>query len=122
MIDNPLPDQVMQEMDAIQKAADFEDYCKNHAIEIAKDFKVHPDLVDDFLEWYHDYMCQNHDPFDPDIIMLDDDYIKDWWKDNGEYFDDFNSPYIDKIRLDPDLEPTDQELMSSFGTKWHDAL
>ena len=31
-------------------------------------------------------------------------------------------PYIDKVRLDPDHEPTDQEMMSSFGTKWHDAL
>ena len=33
-----------------------------------------------------------------------------------------NIPYIDKVRLDPDFEPTDQEMMSSFGTKWHDAL
>ena len=31
-------------------------------------------------------------------------------------------PYIDKVRLDPDFEPTDQEMMASFGTKWHDAL
>ena len=43
MIDNPLPNQVMQEMDTIQKDADFEDYCKNHAIEIAKHYKVHDD-------------------------------------------------------------------------------
>ena len=33
-----------------------------------------------------------------------------------------NIPYIDKVRLDPDFEPTDQEMMSSFGTKWHDGL
>ena len=33
-----------------------------------------------------------------------------------------NIPYIDKVRLDPDFEQTDQEMMSSFGTKWHDAL
>ena len=31
-------------------------------------------------------------------------------------------PYIDKVRLDPDFEPTDQEMMASFGTKWHDGL
>ena len=31
-------------------------------------------------------------------------------------------PYIDKVRLDPNYEPTDQEMMSSFGTKWHDGL
>ena len=29
---------------------------------------------------------------------------------------------IDKVRLDPDFEPSDQEMMSSFGTKWHDGL
>jgi len=33
-----------------------------------------------------------------------------------------NIPYVDQIRLDPDFEPTDQEMMSSFGTKWHDGL
>ena len=31
-------------------------------------------------------------------------------------------PYIDKVRLDPDHEPTDQDMMSSFGTKRHDGL
>ena len=31
-------------------------------------------------------------------------------------------PYVDKVRLDPDFQPTDQEMMSSFGTKWHDKL
>ena len=31
-------------------------------------------------------------------------------------------PYIDKVRLDPDFEPTDQEMMANFGTKWHDKL
>ena len=35
MIDNPLPDQVMQEKETLQKASDFEAYCKLHAIEIA---------------------------------------------------------------------------------------
>ena len=95
MIDNPLPDQVMQEMDTIQKAADFEDYCKNHAIEIATHYKVHPDLQEDFAEWYHDYMCQNPELFEPTWIMLDDDYIKDWWECNGEDFDDFSTPFME---------------------------
>ena len=31
MIDNPLPDQVMQEKESLQKLSDFEDYCKSHA-------------------------------------------------------------------------------------------
>ena len=46
-----------------------------------------------------------------ELLRFSDDALK--WED---------IPYIDKVRLDPDLEPTDQEMMSSFGTKWHDAL
>ena len=42
------------------------------------------------------------------------------FSDNALKWDDI--PYIDKVRLDPDHEPTDQEMMSSFGTKWHDGL
>ena len=95
MIDNPLPDQVMQEMDAIQKAADFEDYCKNHAIEIAKHYKVHDELHDDFAEWYHDYMSQNSESFDHTCIYLDSDYIVDWWEAESYLFDDFDSPYME---------------------------
>ena len=108
MIDNPLPDQVMQEMDAIQKASDFEDYCKSHEIEIAKHYKVLPDLHDDFAEWYHDYMCQNHDQFDCTTIYLDDSYIKDWWESEGEYFDDYDSPYSM-------ADPTPQHLYDDTG-------
>ena len=95
MIDNPLPDQVMQEMDTIQKAADFEDYCKNHAIEIAKHYKVHDDLHEDFAEWYHNYMEQNSDLFDPCFIILDSDYIVDWWEADSYLYDDFDSPYME---------------------------
>ena len=109
MIDNPLPDQVMQEMDADSNAQTFESYCKSHAIEIAKHFKVLPDLHDDFAEWYHDYMSQNTwDPFDYTTIYLDDSYIKDWWESEGEYFDDYDSPYSM-------IDPTPQYLYDDTG-------
>ena len=93
MIDNPLPDQVMQEMDAIQKASDFEDYCKSHAIEIAKHYDVYPELHDDFAEYYHDYMSQNPHLFDHTCVHLDSDYIDDWWDEQGDIYDDYISPY-----------------------------
>ena len=95
MIDNPLPDQVMQEQEMTFKAIDFEDYCKVHAVKIAQHYKVHPDLYDDFAEWYHDYMTQNPDSFDHTCIHLDSDYIVDWWEDNSYLYDDFDSPYIE---------------------------
>tara|TARA_R100001443_G_scaffold86778_1_gene93434 strand:- start:859 stop:1092 length:234 start_codon:yes stop_codon:yes gene_type:complete len=46
-----------------------------------------------------------------ELKKFSDDAIK--WED---------LPYIDKVRLDPDFEPNDHEMMSSFGTKWHDGL
>jgi len=46
-----------------------------------------------------------------ELLRFSDEALK--WED---------IPYVDKVRLDPDFEPTDQEMMASFGTKWHDKL
>ena len=93
MIDNPLPDQVMQEKETLQNAQDFEFYCFHHAKEIAEHYKVHPDLHDEFAEWYHDYMSQNTHLFEHGCIHLDESCIRDWWTDNSYLYDDFLSPY-----------------------------
>jgi len=93
MIDNPLPDQVMAEKEADLTASELEEYSKTHAVEIAKHFKVHPDLHDEFAEWYHDYVSQNPHLFDFTTIYLDHAYIRDWWTDNSYLYDDFLSPY-----------------------------
>ena len=95
MIDNPLPNQVMQEKETLQRMSDFEDYCKNHAVEIAKHYKVHSELHEDFAEWYHDYMSQNSDLFDHTCIHLDSDYIVDWWEAESYLYDDFDTPYME---------------------------
>tara|TARA_R100001440_G_scaffold18753_2_gene31740 strand:- start:184 stop:381 length:198 start_codon:yes stop_codon:yes gene_type:complete len=48
----------------------------------------------------------------------EDDAIKDL-QDSGVYPD----PDNEEISVDDDdYEPTDYEMMSSFGTKWHDGL
>ena len=95
MIDNPLPDQVMQEKETLQNAQDFEYYCHVHAIKIAQHYKVHEDLHEYFAEWYHDYMQQNPDLFDHTCIYLDSDYIVDWWEAESYLYDDFDSPYME---------------------------
>ena len=95
MIDNPLPNQVMQEKETLQNAQDFEYYCHAHAKEIAKHYKVHEDLHEYFQEWYHDYMRQNPDLFDHTLIYLDSDYIVDWWEAESYLYDDFDSPYME---------------------------
>jgi len=48
----------------------------------------------------------------------EDDAIQ-YLQDTGVYPD----PDNDEISVDDDdYEPTDDEIMSSFGTKWHDGL
>ena len=95
MIDNPLPDQVMAEKDQIALQRNFEEYCKEHAIEIAKHYDVYPELHDDFAEYYHDCMSQNPHLFDHTCVHLDSDYIDDWWDEQGDIYDDYISPYKD---------------------------
>ena len=95
MIDNPLPDQVMAEKDQIALQRNFEEYCKDHATEIAKHYDVYPELHDDFAEYYHDCMSQNPHLFDHTCVHLDSDYIDDWWDECGDLYDDYISPYKD---------------------------
>ena len=95
MIDNPEPDQVMAEKEQINLQRNFEDLCKTHAIEIAKHYNVHPEFHEYFAEWYHNYMEQNSDLFDPSFFILDSDYIVDWWEAESYLYDDFDSPYME---------------------------
>ena len=95
MIDNPLPDQVMEERDLAHLSDLFNQTCFDHGLEIAKHYKVHPDLHDDFAHWYLDFMKQNPDLFDHTLIYLDSDYIVDWWEAESYLYDDFDSPYVE---------------------------
>ena len=73
MIDNPLPDQVMQERETLQKAQDFEDYCFYHAKEIAEHYKVHKDLIRD----YHKAITAKDDDLRRNIgAILNSTYLK----------------------------------------------
>ena len=95
MIDNPLPDQVMEARDVFYNHQEVEEVIRNHAKIIAEHFKVHPDLHDEFADWYYDFICQNPDLFQSFSINLDSDYIVDWWEDYSYLYDDFDSPYME---------------------------
>ena len=95
MIDNPLPDQVMQEMDLAHLSDQFNRTAFDHGLEIAKHYKVHKDLIIPFQEWYHDYMRDNPDLFDHTLIYLDSDYIVDWWEAESYLYENFDSPYME---------------------------
>ena len=63
-----------------------------------------------------DYFLHNHQSALDN--QREDDAIKDL-QDSGIYPD----PDNDEISVDDDdYEPSDYEMMSSFGTKWHDYL
>ena len=56
--------------------------------------------------------------------FMEDKAIQDL-EDAGIYPDSKNYPNVFENSIlieDEDYEPTDGEMMSSFGTKWHDGL
>ena len=56
--------------------------------------------------------------------FMEDKAIQDL-EDAGIYPDSKNYPNVFENSIlieDEDYEPTDEEMMSSFGTKWHDRL
>jgi len=70
----------------------------------------------------NDSFMQNHqsalDSF------MEDKAIQDL-EDTGIYPDSKNYPNVFENSIlieDEDYEPTDEEMLSSFGTKWHDGL
>ena len=93
MINNPLPDQVMQEMDRVHAAWEFEDLCKDHAFKLAEDNFVYEELIGDFQEWFFLY-CINHSEDEYARSLPDDkDLIDEWWNDEGDLYDEYISPY-----------------------------
>ena len=50
------------------------------------------------------------------VSLISDEDVKDYLRE-----DDRIGEYAEK-KLEEDYEPTDYEMMSSFGTKWHDGL
>ena len=93
MIDNPLPDQVMQEMDRVHAAWEFEELCKDHAFKLAEDNFVYEELIGDFQEWFFLY-CINHSEDEYARSLPDDkDLIDEWWNDEGDLYDEYISPY-----------------------------
>lgn len=93
MINNPLPDQVMQEMDRVHAAWEFEELCKDHAFKLAEDNFVYEELIGDFQEWFFLY-CINHSEDEYARSLPDDkDLIDEWWNDEGDLYDEYISPY-----------------------------
>ena len=101
MIDNPLPDQVMQEKQRDFENGLFKDHCYEQAKEICEQNDVHKDLIEDFQEWYHKYYFDKPQDM-PNVISAEDvDLINDWWDRWAHFFDDYDTPFdVDPVSED----------------------
>ena len=90
MIDNPLPDQVMQEKEALYVNEQFEEHCTNTDKEIAKDNNLNPDYYDDFIEFYIEECRES----DRGYFFSDDKYIINTWWDHNKYLYETKTPFI----------------------------
>ena len=106
MIDNPLPDQVMRQMDADAEASRFETYCNEQSKQLCEENDVHKNLIEDFQKWYHSYYCEHKDEVPVAVSAEDVDLINTWWDEDGDYYD-CDSPY--------DIDPTPQHLYDNTG-------
>ena len=111
MIDNPLPDQVMSQNDENYLSEQFYEHCEDKAKEIAQEFNLKSEFLDDFIEYYADICSESDEGYS---LINDKSLIDDWWDENSDMYED-PSPY-------EDYEPSDEDMMSSFGSKWHDGL
>ena len=104
MIDNPTPQQRMDEMDQQYMAEQFYEHCTDRANEIAKDYNLLPEFYEDFAEYFADVCRESDDGYS---LTYSKDLIEDWWDEYGDDYDDYSSPY--------DIDPTPQYLYDDTG-------
>ena len=111
MINNPLENQVMEDYGIAYISDQFNEHCFDKGLEIAKEFDLLPEFHNDFADYFTE-LCKELD--EGYSLINDKSLIDDWWEENEYLYDDYSSPY--------EVEPSDEDMMSSFGTKWHDGL
>jgi len=105
-------------LDEYMKQQDNE-YLDERFKELAKDKVKHlanlllPEYKDDFYDWYINICYKDEEELSS--LIIDYSLINDWWEEVKDDYEYCVSPL-------EDYEPTDYEMMSSFGTKWHDGL
>ena len=76
MIDNPLPDQVMEDYDIAYISDQFNEHCFDKALEIAKEFDLLPEFHNDFADYFTE-LCKELD--EGYSLINDKSLIDDWW-------------------------------------------
>ena len=91
MIDNPLPDQVMEEYDNNYLSEQFYEHRTDEAHQIAKEFNLKSELIDDFTEYYLDQCLESDEGY---CLVNDESLIKEWG-DKNKYIYETKTPYMD---------------------------
>ena len=91
MIDNPLPDQVMQEKDNEYLSEQFYEHRTDEAYQIAKQFNLKSELIDDFTEYYLDQCLESDEGY---CLVNDESLLKEWW-DKNKYIYKTKTPYME---------------------------
>ena len=90
MIDNPLPDQVMEEYDNNYLSEQYYEHRTDEAHQIAKQFNFKSELIDDFTEYYLDQCLESDEGY---CLVNDENLIKEWW-DKNKYIYETTTPFI----------------------------
>ena len=90
MINNPLPDQVMEEYDNDYLSEQFYEHRTDEAHQIAKEFNLKSELIDDFTEYYLDQCLESDEGY---CLVNDKSLIQEWW-DKNKYIYEIKTPYM----------------------------
>ena len=90
MINNPLPDQVMEEYDNNYLSEQFYEHRTDEAHQIAKEFNLKSELIDDFIEYYLDQCLESDEGY---CLVNDESLIEEWW-DKNKYIYETTTPFI----------------------------
>ena len=91
MIDNPLPDQVMEEKKALYVNEQFEEHCADRAKELAEINNLNPDYYEPFIEFYIEECRES----DRGYFFDNDKYIIDLWWDHNKDLYETKTPYME---------------------------
>ena len=90
MINNPLPDQVMEEYDNDYLSEQYYEHRTDEAHQIAKEFNLKSELIDDFIEYYLDQCLESDEGY---CLVNDESLIEEWW-DKNKYIYETTTPFI----------------------------
>ena len=85
----------MDEQDAHENYLEFRRLCDERATDIGKLHNLHEDLFEPFIEWFIELNegLNEEENYLSGLIFFDKSLIDDFWKKEGEYYDEFTTPY-----------------------------